>query len=142
MPYSVPIDSVGIKQNPNLKGYRITCYFSDPAGIANYYMLKLKSNDSLAINQNSVRIVNDKLTDGQQMSLTYRTSVLPGDTVIVNLQSIDASTYNFYKTLVNAQGDLNPLLSSPPANPTNNISNSGYGYFSAYSIATKSIVVQ
>ena len=140
MPNNVVIDTVIFTQSKN-NTYRVTCIFTDPAGISNYYSLKLKSNDTTAIGNKNLRILSDKLTDGQQMSMTYRSNLLLNDTVVINLQSIDKESYDFYNTLSNAQGEINPFLSSPPANPLSNISNGGLGYFSAYSITSKTVVV-
>jgi hypothetical protein len=141
MANSVPIDTVIFLKSRN-NTYRLTCVFSDPTGISNYYMVQLSSKDTAAINNKNVRVASDKLTDGQQMAITYRSNLLLNDTVKVNLQSIDKSTFDFYNTLQNAQGEINPFLSSPPANPISNISNGGLGYFSAYSVATKTAVVR
>jgi len=142
MPLVVPIDSVAIESvEGGNEGKRILCYFKDPPGIGNYYRLRLSSSDTAAVNPNSIRISSDNLTNGDEMRMSFRTDLHVNDTVTVNLESIDKITYDFYKTLPDAQGGDNQFLSALPANPTNNISNGGLGYFSAYSINAKTVVI-
>ena len=150
MPDIVPIDSVvftkdthgGMEGGGNHnQGYRVTTFFKDPTGTGNYYRLQLHSSDTASINQTRYRVLSDKLTDGQEMSLTYNTRLLLNDSVIVSLEAIDKQTFNFYTTLENASGDGPGFLSAPPENPVNNISNKGLGYFSAYSVSENKYIV-
>lgn len=142
MPLVVPIDSVVIENTTNNDGKRVICYFKDPPVIGNYYRLRLASNDTANINQNSIRIATDNLTNGNEMRMSFRTDLHADDTVTVKLESIDKTTYDFYNTLSNAEGDENQFMSALPANPTNNISNGGLGYFSAYAVAEKTAVIK
>jgi hypothetical protein len=125
-------------------GYRVVCKFTDPLGVGNYYRLVISSNDTAAIDSRNSRIVSDKYTDGQQISVTFRTKLIANDTVKIQLQSITKSIFDFYNTLTNAEGSVgaSQFLSSLPANPTNNISNGGLGYFSVYSEIKQSMLVQ
>jgi hypothetical protein len=142
MPQPVPIDSVAFEDTADHDGIRVLCYFKDPPAPGNYYRLRLHSNDTTAVNQNSVRIASDNLTNGQEMRLSFRSGLMIQDTVTVMLESIDKITYDFYNTLENAQGGDNQFLSALPANPTNNISDGALGYFSAYSISKKTIIIK
>jgi hypothetical protein len=147
MPYQVQIDSLNIsviQLQQGGKRYRVVCKFTDPAGDGNYYRVKLASNDTFAISPTTTqyRLISDKLTDGQQVSSTFnRLNLLSGDTVTAILECIDKATYDFYSTLGNVQGENNAFLAAPPSNPVNNISNGGLGYFSAYAVSRKRIVV-
>ena len=141
MPYPVPIDSLTFSPTRN-NNYRMTCHFTDPAGVSNYYMIKYGSILGVSSSSTNARVLNDRLTDGQPMAMTVRANFTLSDSVTVFLQSIDKGAYEFYNTLANAQGDLNPFLSSPPANPSGNISNGGLGYFSAYSYSKKTAAVK
>jgi hypothetical protein len=141
MPTPVPIDSVNFVLSTRNQTYRVVCKFKDPAGIANYYKLQINSNDTLGFDTTSVRILKDGLADGQELSITYRTHLLLGDSVIVKLECIDYNTYEFYSTLPNVGGGLGSILAAPPANPINNISNGGFGYFAAYSISRDTTTV-
>jgi len=151
MPGNVAIDSLLFQESQGGGGgfrggispiptYRVICKFKDTPGISNYYMLELTSNDTSAFNKNNTRVLSDKLADGQELSMTYRTHFLLNDSVTVKLKSIDKPIYDFYNTLPNATGD-GGFLSSLPANPLNNISNGGLGYFSAFSVSKMSAEV-
>ena len=146
MPTVVAIDSVVFQKregrgNIPIDTYQLTCKFKDIPGVTNYYMLEVTSNDTLAINKNAnIRVLSDKLVDGTEMAMTYRSRFLLNDSVSVKLKCIDKPTYDFYSTLPNAMGDSG-FLSSLPANPVNNITNGGLGFFSAYSVSRMAAVV-
>ncbi len=140
MPDSVPIDSINFTIR-NDSTYRTICKFKDPPGIINYYKLQVSSNDTLALDTTNVRILEDGLADGQELSITYRTRFVLGDTANVMLDCIDLATYNFYRTMANVEGGIGASLGSPPANPVTNVSNGGLGYFSAHAVTKKSAVV-
>lgn len=152
MPNPVPIDSVIFVYytnsggfgggGENKSGYRITTYFKDPQELGNYYLVKLSSNDTAAINNTNYKLLSDKLTNGEEMAQSSRLKgAMPGDSVIVILESIDLATYNFFSTLGSVTGDGSGFLSAPPSNPVNNISNGGLGYFSAYSYVKKNCII-
>jgi hypothetical protein len=148
MALPIAIDSFLLRPTFNksgnfITGYRVTCKFTDPIGVGNFYRVVINSNDTSALPQNTFRIVSDKLVDGQQLSVSFRTKLILADTVKIQLQCIDKSTYSFYNTLPGAVGtaSVSQFLAALPANPTNNISNKGLGYFSAYSITTNTMVI-
>jgi Domain of unknown function (DUF4249) len=145
MPSPVSIDSFLItpgksRSGNSVNGYRVVCKFTDPIGIGDFYRVIINSNDSLAIGDNNSRIVSDKLSDGQQLSVSFRTKLIVGDSLFIQLQCIDKRTYDFYNTLGGAIGNagLRQFLSALPANPISNINNGGLGYFSAYSVSKMS----
>lgn len=147
MPNPVPIDSVVIKTStvggggrPS-NGFRVITYFKDPPGLGNYYRLLLSSNDTSAINKTRFKILSDKLADGNEVSISYNTKLLSSDSITLELESIDKPTYDFYSTLGDASGDGSFFLSAPPANPVNNISNGGLGYFAAYSAVKNKYII-
>ena len=148
MPDPVAIDSVGITKNSsggnnrNNPGYSVTAFFNDPAGKTNYYRLQLSSNDTNAIDQTRYRLASDKLTDGSEMSITYNTKLLPNDSLTVRLGSVDKSSYDFLTTFRNVVGGSTGFLSAPPSNPVTNITNGGLGYFAAYPVSIRELIIQ
>lgn len=132
----------GGQDTSSRKRYRITCKFLDTPGIENFYRMELTSNDTVGIDSTRIQILSDKLVDGQQMSLTYNARLQLSDTITIKLRCIDKATYNFYNTLKAVIGDRNPFMSAPPANPVNNISNGGLGYFAASSVSEKMTVIK
>jgi len=149
MPAPVKIDSITVDTSSNggfgggfgkKKSVTINVQFKDTAGIANYYRLVETVN---GIQKNDVSIVSDNLQDGSVInrSLSRRdTTIHAGDVVQVQLQSIDKNVYEYFRTLNLLAGGAG-AQSASPANPTSNINNSALGYFSAYSVTSKSIVV-
>ncbi len=140
MPSPVNIDSLAITKSLFGKKKQVSVIFNDPAGIPNYYRLVEIVNHVM---QNSTQVLSDELLDGQTITtrvssrsdtLTLRT----GDSITVLLESIDKGVYTHYISLQNASGGSGQIS---PANPSSNVSNSALGYFCAYSVTTKSIVV-
>ena len=117
MSMPVPIDSVSITVNNSGNGgsvnpgYRIKTYFKDPPGLGNYYRLLISSNDTAAINRGRFKLYSDKLSDGNEESVSFNTRLVPTDSVTLELESIDKSTYSFYSTLSDATGEGSFFLS-------------------------------
>ena len=112
--------------------------FTDPSGIANYYRLIEFVN---GVSTNAISITSDNLRDGAVIHRTLRTDsnqkLYSGDTVTVQLESIDYGVYNYFRTFNNTGGGA--FNASSPANPVSNISNGALGYFSAYALRSKKI---
>ena len=151
MPYSVPIDSVNIEKNMNDRpgrpggaNFRVICKFKDPLGLGNYYKVLLTSSDTAITKQNGYgyRVLSDKLTDGDEMAMSFRLNLKIGDSLHATLECIDRATYDFCNQLRNVQGELNPFVSAPPANPPCNINNGALGYFAAYTVSSKLVVIK
>jgi hypothetical protein len=69
-------------------------------------------------------------------------NVNPGDTITIDLLSIDKATYDYFHTLSDILTSDQSPTSLAPANPTTNISGSALGYFAAYAVDSKQIVVR
>jgi hypothetical protein len=152
MPKAVAIDSLKVLpatdgDNENV----LYCYIHDPAGVKNYYRIIVYKNDSLLTNNSTVPIIifTDKYFDGRNTPLTVPSRrfgiklFLPSDTLKVQLLSIDRSSYEFFKELRDITNTGRFLGStSTPDNPDNNISNGALGYFSAWSVSEKTLVVK
>lgn len=139
----VPIDSLTIETtdrfnrrfSDHTKG--ISCHFMDPANEKNYYRVKLFVNDSTQADR--YRLYDDQYYNGEETDIRAG-NASPGDSVRVELMSIDKSTYDFYRTLSDILR-INPFFGSTPANPNTNLSNGALGYFAAMAIDTKTMVV-
>jgi hypothetical protein len=59
----------------------------------------------------------------------------------VSLLSIDKATYDYFRTLSNILASDRSPTSLSPANPSTNIHGGALGYFAAYAIDTKKIVL-
>ena len=149
MPFAVKIDTITVDTSSHggfgggfgkTKSIKISAQFKDTAGIANYYRLVETVN---GIQKNNIYIVSDYLQDGAVISRnvsTRDTTIHSGDAVTVSLQSIDKNVYEYFRTLNLLIGPAG-AQSASPANPTSNINNGALGYFSAYAVRSKSIVI-
>lgn len=114
----------------------IHCFFRDPLE-KNFYRIKVFRNDS--INTQNYRLFDDQYTNGQVTELRVA-HANAGDKYRVELYSLDSKTYGYYRTL----DDLlytNPVFGSTPANPDNNLSNGALGYFGAFAVSVKTIII-
>lgn len=146
LPPPVPIIDVSISYFDGLgffdSGYKINTFVRDPYDQTNYYRLKLYVDGLVVNTEGDSDLYSDKLFDGKTIGLIQHSSVVfsKTDNVLVELQSIDQSAYNYFSTLANITG-VDLVQSASPANPISNFSNGALGYFSAYSFDRKLISI-
>ena len=114
----------------------IHCIFKDPLE-KNFYRIKITTNDT--INTMSYRLYDDQYTNGKTTDLQVGRARV-GDVSFVELISLDNTTYEYYRTLRDILRS-NPIFGSTPANPNTNLTNGALGYFGAYAVASKRIVI-
>ena len=137
MPPPVDIDSVQIYLVGNAPdtGYHVRCFFMDPPATGNYYMLQAYYNGVLQDSANNITLDEDKYTNGLPQNIRLRVPYPPtGDSVKVNLMSIDYNTYNYFSVIKSITSAGNPVSTAVPQNPPTNILGGALGYFSAYSL--------
>jgi hypothetical protein len=145
MPLPVDIDSVvAIPTNSSADtGFRIRCFFKDPVGVGNFYRAQLFINGQLQYGLSNLTLFQDKYTDGIEENLRLRGYTgQPGDTARVDLMSIDDNTYNYFSVLRSISGSSNPISTATPQNPPSNIIGNAVGYFAAYPIRSRTIIIQ
>lgn len=159
IPYHTELDSVGYEwaENPHSKGYMINMYFTDAPGIDNYYRSKVLVDNILGRNQSEgpdYMLYEDKVFDGSRIQLpAIRGGKLlhESDTVTVELYGISKATFEYYNTVRNiiASGNSSQSMgrsmmdgSSAPANPITNFNNGALGYFGAYCVSRKTIILK
>lgn len=138
MPQPVPLDSVTF-QHLNIFGstnINAVANFKDPAGVSNYYSFIQWVNGRRLEN---TFVFDDRLSDGKYISqqiFTDSTYISAGNTIMLQMNCLDKSAYNYFNTLgqVTGGGDFSP------ANPVSNISNNALGYFSAHTVQTKTVI--
>jgi hypothetical protein len=146
IPQRVNIDSLTCKYNPKSiiyeVGYVVSCHFSDPEEFRNFYRLKTYKISDKTRARNSKDIYDDDLFNGNNVELSWSYDVYQlFDTVVVELYTLDAQTYDYYKTLFPISGGSEMMSISTPANPNTNISNGALGYFGAYTISRDTIII-
>ena len=121
--------------------------FRDPLELGNYYRVNARSSSLIpadSIDGRGYRLFTDKLTNGNEMAERIRAgrNVNPGDTITVELLSIDKAAYDYYSTLRDILSSDRSATSLSPANPNTNLTNGPLGYFAAFTVDTKSIVLK
>ncbi|MCS7077965.1 MAG: DUF4249 domain-containing protein [Bacteroidia bacterium] len=160
MPAYVPLDSVTYRYIPPINflpgGYYATIYGVDPPGGNNYYRLRVfkrttdkltgKRIDSLFNGAFDYQggIAEDKFFDGNFINFQLPYPGKIGDTIRIELCSIDKGSYDYYFSLGQAigNGGSGGPFSPPPANPKTNFNNGAYGYFSAESYSKRWLIIQ
>jgi len=123
-------------------GYKVNCYIRDPAGIDNYYRMKVYVNGQLQTHEGELNLYSDELFDGKAIGLVQQSAVVQkDDAVTIEFQSIDKATYDYFSTLESISG-LEIIQSASPANPISNFNNGALGYFSAYSFDRKTVNIK
>ena len=145
MPVKVLIDSLYAKPR-GTNGYDIYVAFKDPPEAGNYYRLNARSSAAIpadSIDGRRYRLYTDKLTNGNEMAERIRAgrNVQKGDTITVELLSIDKAAYDYFNTLRDVLSSDRAATSLSPANPNTNLNNGSLGYFVAYSVDTKRIII-
>ena len=119
--------------------------YTDPGMRKNYYAIRttyLDSTDTGVMSVTDYSIDNDELNDGiATRSFTSFTPFEPGDTLSVELASLDAETWLYFRTLQDALGGAG-AAGAAPANPTTNFSEGALGYFGAWSKEVRQYVVR
>lgn len=154
MPGGVRLDSIAVSYFSSYygSGYQVFMYALDPP-TRDWYGLKFsKNSDLLTDTLIKYNVQADDFYNGKYLFFGIpigfmsdddpRESLVPGDTVTLELNSIEQAYYDF---VLDAQLEIygnNPLFSGPPANVRSNISNGGKGVFTAYSVERASVVVR
>ncbi len=113
--------------------------FQDVPNVANYYRHVMYVNGE---KYKGIYVSDDPYSDGQiiKRPLPYfgaDEDLLPGDSVEVEMQCIDAGVYQYFYTLDQTISQN----SATPANPQSNISGGALGYFSAHTVQRKLLIV-
>jgi hypothetical protein len=150
MPRKVAIDSLyttPLREFDGDVGYNLYVMFNDPPEPGNYYRINLRISRPLppdSVTGERYHLFSDKLTNGNEVTIRMRTgrSIVTGDTVFVELLSIDKAAYDYYRTLNNILSSDRAPTSLAPANPNTNLSNGSLGYFAAFTVDSRSIVLK
>jgi len=150
MPAAVSIDSIAedsvsggfFGQGNNKTRKFVEVSYFDPPGVVNFYRFVEVINHKTT---NNIMVSSDELRDGNYITrrIGQRDSTLvKGDTVTIRLQSIDKPVYNYFDQLDQTLSTGFGGLTATPANPVSNIDNGALGYFNAYSVREKKIVIK
>lgn len=131
-------DGMGFFEN----GYTVTAFIRDPAEVENYYRLKYYVNGKPIDDKGEISLYSDRVFNGKDVGIGQRMLVFQKtDTLTVELQAIDKAAYDYFSTLENITAS-DWQRSAAPANPISNFNHGALGYFSAYSVTRKTVVVK
>jgi hypothetical protein len=143
MPQPVGLDSVTFDNGIGGRNQiRAQVNFQDPPGIKNYYQFILFIDGSQFTKD--YFIFDDRLSDGRYITQNLRMDssyLSKGQQLRVDMQCIDVNVYNYFNQLAQATSTGTFNTTTAPANPSTNISNGAYGYFSAHTISTQTVTV-
>jgi len=123
-------------------GYKVNVFLSDPVEVENYYRIKYFINGKQSSAMGGESLYTDQLFNGQGVGLGQRWLVFKAsDTLTVELQTIDKAAYDYFSTLESITG-LDIMQTVAPANPISNFNNGALGYFSAYTLDRKTVVIK
>jgi hypothetical protein len=143
MPQKVEIDTVYLDYEVFFIDTNLTTNFEfqDIAGVTNYYRYIFDDNDK---NSNrSILIDDDTFFDGQlveQRIISFNDELEQGDTIRLQLWSIDEAVHLYLKTLDSVIDGASGQQAAP-ANPTSNISGGAMGYFSAHTVSRRMAII-
>jgi hypothetical protein len=141
MPLPVVLDSITFESNSGFGRTQISTVanFQDPAGQRNYYQFVESVNGNRL--SKDLFVLDDRLSDGRYINYTLfndSSYLQHGDVAQVDMYCIDSVVYNYLFQLFQSGGAGAFNTSASPANPSSNISNGAYGYFSAHTVNSKS----
>lgn len=141
LPQPVLLDKVSTEDLPIGGSKAVFAHFTDPVGQKNYYRWLLTVNNR---KQNDVFVIDDRLMDGRTTRQALRSAgptsqeIKAGDRVTVEMQTLDANVYDYFRGLAQVVGSDQ---AATPANPTSNLSGGALGYFSACGTSRLQITV-
>lgn len=152
LPSVVPIDSLGFIPSETfpLSGeegkYLVTFFAVEPQPERNWYRFNLykylasESRDSLVNDRSGMWIITDDTAlKGEVADLPFMFAFEAGDSIIVEMLSLDQPAYNYLLGLQTQLSGDGGMFSPPPANPESNITGGGIGYFGASSRVKRGI---
>ncbi|MBU1100048.1 MAG: DUF4249 domain-containing protein [Bacteroidetes bacterium] len=154
LPVALKLDSVTAEidnrgfhndeENPDQ--YKFDCYFQDRPGVKDYARFKVYKN---GVRVGGNFLYQDRLSDGNYIDYFYfrfdeDDDFFAGDTVTIELITIDLNTFNYFNELNDAiaSGNNGGIFgSAAPGNPTNNWDNGAFGYFGANSVDSYTLII-
>ena len=144
MPQPVNLDSITFLTSSLIRKDQITpvANFQDPPGLGNYYRFAAHINGGLFTKD--IFVFEDRLSDGRYINDNLRmdSSYLnPGDLLQVDMYCVDKNDYTYFFQLERSSSTGTFNTEASPANPSTNITNGAYGYFSAHTVRSKTVSV-
>ncbi len=152
MPGGTELHSIELQYYPTAfaSGYAVFMYANHPPEQWDWFGFRLLKNGVLLDStlQNYSVISDDIFDDGYFPGIPVgylsddesEQAVYPGDTITLELHSIEEAYYNFVGAAQLEIVGYNPLFSGPSANIATNLNNGANGIFAAYSILRSYVI--
>ena len=144
------IDSIKLKYNERWDVWVINSYAWDPP-TKDFYLMRVYKNGVLLTDSVSEYFVTDDVlfngnyTNGISSQFLDQSKadevIRQGDTITLEIDGINEDYFNYLLELQQELQGSNPLFSGPPANVRSNINNGALGFFTTYSLARASVVM-
>lgn len=147
VPNAVILDSLQalVEERPNFGGgsteanFQIFAHWQDEVDVENFYRIRVTKNDTLL--NTGYTLSDDISRDGNTLSQPAAFQTFEsGDTVMVQLLSIDKNAYTYFSDLSAVQGQ--GFSSTTPFNPNSNFDNDALGYFGVFRSDTETVILQ
>lgn len=122
--------------------YRIFCHFKDPLNENNFYKFRIRSESKFPDETSATSfILNDDMFEGKSARIPIRgIRAISGDTIYVQLFSMDKANYEYYKLLEDTKMSL---FSTSIGNPVSNIKgNDVIGIFGANAVDIDTLILK
>jgi len=126
--------------NQSADFYEVYVTYTDPAEEQNYYRFILSVNGKRSANN---YVYDDRLTNGNQVEtllVVYNPELKAGDSIMVEVQCINKSVYEYFKSMGGSSGG--PGNASSPANPYTNLQGAILGFFNAHTVERVKYIIQ
>ena len=148
LPKNVPLDSLSVnvgEKNPfssagGADSFEVVVNYQDPLADLNFYRIKSTVNGTPRSEGTKLLVIEDRYSVGAYFRLPIFTdSYELNDHVDVELVSMSHVMFDYFTTLaLLVDGSGSPA----PTNPSGNWSGGALGYFGAFSVSKKSILVR
>ena len=122
--------------------YYVSFVAKEPQDTKDFYLWKFYKNGELLNQKNDIMIASDELVqediNGMEAPFPYQL----GDTAKVEMYSLTEEAYKFYSGLNSNLNNEGGFFSSPPANPSSNITNGALGLFQTSAVETIEYVIK
>ncbi|WP_324671646.1 DUF4249 domain-containing protein [Hymenobacter sp. GOD-10R] len=142
MPTAIPIESVEWKFNDKPEGERqayLTARFQDPASTTDFYRFQIHKNYVHRDTESDYN-VDDRLTNGQLVTLGTSYRFNPQDTLIVSLYHIDQPYYQFMQSTDDARSANGNPFAQPSA--IRSTVQGGVGVFTVLNYQRKTVILK
>jgi hypothetical protein len=145
MPRINDILATGFSYNDTMAfgaGYYVGLLAQEPSGVGDFYQFRFWRNDSLFHGLSDLLVTDDVLVDGQLSPFLFPYPNEIGDTIVVEVRSLSASSYDFYVTLFQQGSGSGGPFASAPDNLLTNFDNGAVGWFGAAGARRDTVIIQ